>query len=155
MITFLKQFLEFGIFTFGSSCDLKKEIRSFRKLRVVILELTWDFPFAILIKIVRIWLIVASFMIDSSFPSMNFSAISFSKFFKHYSALILSCFYLSPNINNKSSSISGRYCSKSTLTISLRTFIHRMRNCRIAGFMLLNLDLRIPMNYFILKSSWF
>lgn len=142
------------ILDLGSSCDLKKDINSFRKFKVMIFELTDDLPLAILMRMVRIWSIVSELRITSSLPSLNFYTISFSKFFRHSSALVFSAFSLSPSMNSRSSRMSGRYCSRSMLGISLRTLIHLMRNCLMTGFMLLNLDLRIIMNYLMLNSYW-
>ena len=42
--------------------------------------------------------------------------------------------------------------SKSTVTISFSALTHFIKNCFIVGFILLNLDFRICINYFILKS---
>jgi hypothetical protein len=116
-MTFLKKFLLFGIFTFGSNCDLKKDMSNLIKFNVVIFEFTCDLPFATLISIVKIWSIVVKLRIDSNFPYKNFYTIYFSKFLRHSSALVFKDFYLSPNMNNKSSRISGKYCKRSTLTI--------------------------------------
>lgn len=73
----MKKFLLFGIFILGSSWFLKKDIKSFKKLSVVILEFTCDLPFAIFIKIVKIWSIIDKFITDYNLPYKNLSAIYF------------------------------------------------------------------------------